>query len=116
MFMVMGSQTFQILGVTDGIGVLVLALQSSGIVFSQLASRTRHCMARFCKTVRANEFRLESHECSEKQGSQTGVSETWLSQFNDVEFFWGRSLSRHIFLVTAFDVRNIPAPFASQST
>ena len=68
MFMVMGSQTVQILGVTDGIGVLVLALQSSGIVFSQLASRTRHCMARFCKTVRANEFRLESHECSERHG------------------------------------------------
>ena len=38
------------------------------------------------------------------------------SQFDVVEFHWGRPLCRHIFLVIAFDVRNNPAPFALQST
>ena len=36
MFMVMGSQTAQTLGVTDGIVVLVLAMQTLKIVFPEL--------------------------------------------------------------------------------
>lgn len=74
--------------------------------------RSRHGMAEICKTVRANGIRLAVTSAAKVKITLTEVEVARVCKFDFVAFRWDRSRFWHIFLVTAFDARNILVPLA----
>ena len=60
-------------GVTVGIEGFCLSDAASKVCSFRAASHTRHCMARFGKTARANDIRLAFHERRAKRINNKGA-------------------------------------------